>query len=297
MHSGVLETYRFAVQSTRQYLSKSYLHRRWKGKMTGNQIKNILGSVYVFKSQYEDFLKSNKIEGKKFVSDSKYALIKFFDVWGLERNGSTKEQKLAAIKFLQKNFNELENLSEKELESRYTEFKPSKINSKSNPVIHKSIATFDIKSILDLVNENKIEEAYNKLICLNGIGHKIASFFLRDASYFFAKQSTVELYYYAYFFPVDIWIRGFIDALDIENLDNTEILYPKNIDKNDFARINKFCIKCNQFGFDIRTMNFCIWHFCAKYVGNKERLKKLVESGAGAIKEEINLMNNALEID
>lgn len=66
------------------------------------------------------------LTGKNLKAIKKYATIKFFDYWGLERQGASKEQRIATIKFLNNNFNDLQKFSEQDSEKNIKNFKKKK---------------------------------------------------------------------------------------------------------------------------------------------------------------------------
>lgn len=126
-----------------------------------------------------------------------------------------------------------------------------------NPVLSESIKNFDISSILSKVNENKIKDAYSDVITLKGVGHKIASLFLRDISYHYFPNQIPNLQDTVYLFPVDIWVRNFIESLKLDNQD-TELKKPKDMDKGNFELSQNFCSESLNSRFDPRTMNMGI---------------------------------------
>lgn len=96
--------------------------------MENEKLNEILSFMKdVSKSYLDDYL-DKKLDWEKFENDKKYAKIKFFDFWGLERSGISKTQRLATIKFLNKNYNGLDKINLKE---KYLEFH-SKKNKRKN---------------------------------------------------------------------------------------------------------------------------------------------------------------------
>ncbi len=260
-----------------------------KNIMENEKLKEILSFMKDVSKFYLDDYLDKKLDWEKFENDKKYAKIKFFDFWGLERSGIPKNQRLATIKFLNKNYNELKNINLKE---KYREFHHDKINEKMNPMLDESIRDFDISKILsekeNLKGEN-LKDAYNKIIELRGIKHKIASFFLRDVSYRYSKENP-DLQDSVYLFPVDIWVRDFIGALDLPVI-NEDIKKPKGMNnKKDFELSLAFCKICLDSGFDPREMNMGIWYFCANVAGEVKRLETLINQGAEAMRSELDLI-------
>ncbi len=258
--------------------------------MESKKLKEILSLMSVIAQSYLDFL-NERVDWEKFETDKKYATVKFFDFWGLERSGISKTQRLATVKFLNKNYNELENINLKE---KYLEFHSKKINEKMNPMLDENIRNFDISEIVskkeNLKSEN-LKDAYNNIIELRGIKHKIASFFLRDVSYRYSKEKP-DLQDSVYLFPVDIWVRDFINGLNLKNIKGktNKIERPEGIGKKDFELSQAFCKTCLDSGFDPREMNMGIWHFCANVAGEPNRLKTLINQGAEAMRSELDLI-------
>lgn len=161
-----------------------------------------------------------------------------------------------------------------------------------NPMLDESIRDFDISEIVsekENLKGEKLEGAYNKIIGLRGIKHKIASFFLRDVSYKYSKENP-DLQDSVYLFPVDIWVRDFIGALDLP-VTNEDIKKPKGMNnEDDFELSLTFCKTCLDSGFDPREMNMGIWYFGANVAGEPNRLKTLVSQGAEAMSSELDLI-------
>lgn len=265
-------------------------------------LKNTYGILKYIENLSSDYEKLfNDFDRERFLKDKNYSLVQFYYRWGLERYGNTKKIKLADIKFLSKYAEKFQDDSfKKDFVNRYKEMAGNdKLNEPRNPFIFDmdknmdtSPLSFDPRKIVQLIKENKVEEAFN-LIKLKGLGHKIKSFFLRDMSLFYSydnlSKSQEEL---LYLFPIDIWIKEFLLCLKMGKLAK----YPKamkydTLSPEDTKLGFDFLDYCVGKGLDTRKINAGIWFYCAMVVGSKERLRSLLmNDDVECIKNEYDLM-------
>src|SRR5258708_38842656 len=76
-------------------------------------------------------------------------------------------------------------------------------------------AELDLPAIIAQAEEGNLAEAFHS-IQLRGVGHKIASFFLRDVITLTQSESKVTgVEKYLYCQPIDIWVGYVVDTLDL----------------------------------------------------------------------------------
>ncbi len=246
-------------------------------------------------SEYFELL--SDFDKERFLNDKNYAIVQFFNNWGLERSGNTKMIKIADIKFLSRYLDEFEEDDfKKSFIKNYKKIAMTKkVNKKVNPVMDKAILNFDPQKTVQLVKDNKIKDAFNS-IQLKGIGHKIKSFFLRDMTLFYSNNTNFTIEELLYLFPIDIWIKEFLQCLKIKDMEN----YPKenqydNLSKADRELGFNFINYCRMNNLDVRKLDAGIWFYCARVVGSKERLKYLLnQDSVDALDEEYKLINKYL---
>lgn len=254
--------------------------------------KDILDAIRPLYKKYEQSLAS-QADWQRFRKEKKYGAIQFFKWYGLERSGASKEQHITVVKFLNKYFECLNSMSEKEIRKNLKEFQDENLNENNNPLFSTEIANLDIPFIIKYVENKHFQQAYESLIGQRGVGHKIASLFLRDVSLKLTSLKLTELSLQdtLYLFPVDVWVYEFMKAFDLKSTSTVNVLRPKNFDKEKFELSQKFCIECLNHGYDPRIINVCIWKFGAHYAGNIKRLEKVIKEGSNAINEEIKLID------
>ncbi len=256
------------AQSSNAQIFTDYF--RWFEKIGSKYIGNILSIV--------DFEKMKK--------DNDYAKQIFLFYWAYERQGAPGGYKIAAIKSI----SSCKNVALKKEFYKYYKGKP---NISNNPILDKRFLELDIKKIIKCVNNCEFEKAFDALK-LNGLGHKIRSFFLRDIA-FLAKidEKSLVLKDYLYLCPVDIWIRLTIDTMNIE--DNETNINKSNYhfsSTKDFNIAIRLIFTCLQNKVSPILVNMGIWYFCSRCIGNSERLIELIQNNnIKVLENELLLMN------
>jgi hypothetical protein len=105
--------------------------------------------------------------------DRDYGVKHFLFRWAFERAGAPRAFRVAAIKA----FSSV-GQDRSEVSHLFARFCTGKTNPKVNPVLDPRIAELDVPSIVRDVERGAIE-AFGRL-ALNGLGHKLRAFFLRD---------------------------------------------------------------------------------------------------------------------
>ena len=213
------------------------------------------------------------IDINKMQNDKDYAIKMFFYYWAFERKDAPNGYKISAIKALTSDSNE--NLTEK-----FEKYFKGKRNKKNNPFYSNNIDNIDIcKTILEIKNLN-FDEAF-KSIKLNGLGHKIRSFFIRDIVCLLKLEALndFETQQYLFMIPIDIWVRYTIDFLSFNEPYITDI-YRKDygISKNDFLTSIKLITECKKYKVSPLKVNMGIWYYCSNIIADKERLKEIIET-------------------
>lgn len=255
-----------------------------------NNTLEILRYMESLSSNYLELL--SKFDKNRFLNDKNYSIIQFFDKWGLERSGNTKMIKIADIKFLSLY---LDDFNKEDFKTtflkKYKEIAGTeKLNKKVNPLMDERILNFNPQTTVQLVKNNKIKDAFNS-IQLNGIGHKIKSFFLRDMTLLYLDKTDFNIDELLYLFPIDVWIQEFLINLNIKKMDKypTEKSYD-NLSKADRELGFDFLNYCLQNNLDIRKLDAGIWFYCARVVGTKERLKYLLS------KDSVEILKNEYQL-
>lgn len=238
---------------------------------------------------YVEILKK-RIDSNKFESDLKYAKWMFIYHWALERQGSPYGYKITALKSL---YNESFKSQFKELYGIANNIPDdiSGLNVKINPFLNKHsdiiecncIYCLNILDIIDEIKNGNIEGAYQK-ININGLGSKIKRFFIRDLIYLYNPDIELKINDYEFLMPIDSWLYAF--RLNLNAEDNRRYyLMPYSKDKNKIYSLNdkksdesaKFLMeKCLKFSVSPIKLNMGVWAYCARVIGSKQRLERLI---------------------
>lgn len=107
---------------------------------------------------------------------------------------------------------------------------------------------------IENINDNKIEDSYNKLKKIKFIGTKIASFYLRNLVFIY-KIRNISKDDLIYFLPIDTWIKKVSIKAGI--IKNDKI----NLTKKNINYIRKETVKkCNQASVNPLLFNLGCWY-------------------------------------
>ena len=128
-----------------------------------------------------------------------------------------------------------------------------------------------LKEILWIIDGNKweVKEAYKKIREINGIGQKIASFYLRDLKEYHAlKGEEVEIKKEDrwYLQPIDIWVRRIINESEQDKRINDKKIAEKIVNISLDNKLNP------------ERVNMGMWFFGANIIGNRYKFYLLYKN-------------------
>lgn len=217
------------------------------------------------------------------IYNSDYMNKMFFYYWAFERAGAPQGFKIAAVKTI-----EHIKKSKRTPSDIFKMYFNGKLNIKNNPLLDKNIRKFDI---IPVINEIKIGNLYNafNMINLNGINHKIKSFFIRDIFYLIGDENLLnnDVENSLYAFPIDIWVRETLNRIiKINSSISIKRKNYGNINKSDFELAFSTISKCHEEGISSLKLNMGIWYYASTFVADLKRLDYLIKSGKKAIIDE-----------
>ena len=154
-------------------------------------------------------------------------------------------------------------------------------NEKRNPLYRgskKSIMKFisdknrkSLKEILWIIDDNEwdVKEAYNKITEINGIGQKIASFYLRDLKEYRAlkgEEVKIKREDRWYLQPIDIWVRRIINESEQDKGISDKEIAEKIVDISLNNELNP------------ERVNMGMWFFSANIIGNRYKFYLLYKN-------------------
>lgn len=235
------------------------------------------------------------VDVRRMMEDKTYAQVMFYKKWAFERFGAPKRFKVIAMKCaLSRSWPVL---------SKYLK-NDRRLNKKNNPLFEegsdKSGYVFrknapDISKIVRKINSKRpesLKEAFSDL-SMPGVSHKIKTFFLRDV-FFLLNRKPTSIEQGLYLFPVDIWIKKFLENIDLPDSDINQ-----KIKKRDYQGIQElglarkavdFCLK---EGISSLRLNMGIWKYCSECIQSEEYLRKLLKAKKiSSVRKEFVLLKN-----
>jgi len=197
-------------------------------------------------NRYVENILLPRVQINKMKQGKDYATKMFFHYWAFERQGAPGGYKIAAIKAISSG-------TKKSLSAEFKKYYHGKLNEKNNPILDDRIKKLDLQRTIKLVAKKNFNDAFTQ-IKLNGLGHKIRSFFLRDIVYLLniEKDGQLSTRDYLYMTPIDIWVRLVIQLLKIKLISTNELKRTHfELSKSDFETALKLitvCKKVNQSG-------------------------------------------------
>lgn len=230
---------------------------------------------------------------EKLRSDRYYGLRAFFFAWAFERAGAPRGFRIAAVKAV----SDLE-AGKGDLAESFSRLFKGKCNSRNNPALDERAMDLDVPSIVALVEEGRVQEAFLK-ITLNGIGHKIRALFLRDlvtitgSERQMVKMGGDDCYLYCQ--PVDVWVRAVAGALGAYG-GSAPKAGKLGLSAADRTAAWGLILLAKQASVSPLRVNQGIWHFCANAVGDTERLSTVLKDPniTKALDTEFRLMSGFL---
>lgn len=247
---------------------------------------SILKTLSSFSGYY---IKNNlsKIDPVRFQRNENYAQKMFFHYWAFERANAPRGFRVAAVKVVEA----LRSPYRAKLNSILKEYFHGKDNKKNNPLLDERLKEFNVKKIVSKIKDGEIEGAFNEL-ALNGINHKIRSFFIRDCLFILDKEdianNNIEKCLFA--FPIDIWVEKTLECL----FDKYPSMRHKEISRKKYGNLGlkKFNLaataikQCYKEKLSPLRLNMGIWYYCANFVADEQRLKYLLKDGDKAVRDE-----------
>ena len=173
-----------------------------------------------------------------------------------------------------------------------------KPNKRNNQILDERISNLNIAEIVCKIEQKKFEEAFNDL-GLNGIGHKIRAFFIRDIVYLLKLEENSKIKFDDYLFmnPIDVWVRLTVEYLNLNFPVNITLNPNKyHIEKKDFDTALILTNTCMEFNLSPLLTNMGIWYYASHFIADSNRLKLLLESkSVEKLENEMKLMKGFSE--
>ncbi|MCL4511900.1 MAG: hypothetical protein M1470_12635 [Bacteroidetes bacterium] len=149
--------------------------------------------------------------------------------------------------------------------------------------------TFDVSGAIQNVDQGRLKDTFDKL-ALNGVNHKIRSFFIRDIIYLLGKEDMVRdnCSNALFAFPVDTWVRTVLSTINFNRrltCDARRADYG-TIQKDDFKLASAAIQACYDQQVSPIKLNMGIWYFSSQCVGDMRRLKRVLRNGDDAVIQE-----------
>lgn len=141
--------------------------------------------------------------------------------------------------------------------------------------------------------EGKVKEAWEELKKIQGVGDKIASFFLRDVAVVFEKEielNNIESKERKYLQPIDIWVKrccNYLYKLESKAFNDTV----KILDYQHY--VVECCMDNRMYIINPEKVNMGMWLFSSQIVGNHYKLSKIFEESEES--EIVKRMENAIK--
>jgi hypothetical protein len=212
--------------------------------------------------------------------DPAYGLKIFVAGYAYERSGAPRSYKTAAIKAVTAAGPHLE-----QIPAHYATFHPSPTNASNNPALDPRLGDLNVPGLVALVEQGALAEAYRRVIRLQGIGAKIAAFFVRDLVTLTSAEGAVDgLAGYVYAQPIDVWVRLTARALDLP-LPLACPPCPCGLGRDDYAIAVSLSYAALEAGACPLRLNQGMWYICAHVIGDPQRLAVLLAARDVAVLE------------
>ncbi|MDW8113954.1 MAG: hypothetical protein RMJ34_03335 [candidate division WOR-3 bacterium] len=215
--------------------------------------------------------------------------LKFFLTYAYGgRQGVPKWFLLIAIHCIEDVYEQNDELAEleEEIQTRFLEYHGS-ANPSRNPLFSTSsrssaISAFNFNDIWNHLQNGEVSTAYNSLIGINGIGPKIAAYFLRDVVDFFgidiSNWKEENFYNFYYLQPIDIWIKTVAHELSLQ-VSDSEI--PSNMEAGERDHrpyIVGICNTCLSNNINPLRFNQGSWFFASMICGTPSVLTHILHN-------------------
>lgn len=227
-------------------------------------------------------------------TDPNYGKKMFLYSWAYERQGAPIGYKIAAIKTLETAKNEA-------YPEEFYKYYRGKENKTHNPILDKRISKLNILDVINKIEHGNFEEAFNDLK-LNGIGHKIRAFFIRDIVYLLEKESlleksTIKFSDYLFMNPIDIWVRLSVEYLELKVPENISVKKNTYNMGKDFDIALALTNGCLEYEASPLLTNMGMWYYASQFVADKGRLEELLKNkSVDLLEKEMVLLKGFSEI-
>lgn len=231
----------------------------------------------------------SRVSSDRLANDPYYATRVFFHYWAFERAGAPKAFRVAAVKTIAEiNRNGLHQHSHAQV---FRQFLSGNVNRMNNPFLDPCLNDFDVTQVIEQVREGNLSHAFD-MLALNGINHKIRSFFIRDIIQSFDEEGVIQgnCSNAIFAFPIDTWVRVVLSTRSVQfnrqlNCDAQRRDYG-GLQSKDFKLASAAILAC----FDQRVspikLNMGIWYFASQCVGDGTRLRQVLTNGDQAVVQE-----------
>ena len=243
----------------------------------------IIGIFHWLASFGEQFAQKSllsKVDSIRLLNDKIYASEEFIRSYAYARANAPLSYRINALKALKKKgqSSTTDTLS-------FYKMRVEKINENANPFCDPRFNQKNFCSIIKLIKEGKLYDAFNELD-LKGLGSKIRTLFIRDMVFLYNSESNLSNEQLIFTQPIDIWIKLFIDEIEWK----TPICDKKNINYslvakkctnrwNDIERGMKIIEICKIAKVSPVLVNQAIWLFSSRVVADTKHLKVIINSG------------------
>jgi endonuclease III len=129
-----------------------------------------------------------------------------------------------------------------------------------------------LKWIKMMLEEGYLEEVFNQLVKVRGIGPKIASFYLRDITYAFELEKVIDKKNARYIQPIDVWTR------------RAAKVWANNQKKSDKGYAEIIIQKCEEVGASYVLVNTGLWFLGSQICKLETLFNKILIDGIKELK-------------
>lgn len=227
----------------------------------------------------------------KLKQDRVYANKMFFFYWAFERQGAPVGYKIAAIKTL-------ETVNNDNYSLEFFKYYKGKVNKNNNPILDENLKYLDITKVVNKIEKMEFSQAFSDLK-LNGIGHKIRAFFIRDIVHLLEleKKGKIEFDDYLFMNPIDIWVKLTVEYLNISKPYNYKNKPIYNLSRDNFNIAVTLTNSCFESNVSPLLTNMGMWYYASHFIADSKRLKEiLVNQSVEQLESEMSLLTGFRDI-
>ena len=231
-----------------------------------------LGERYI-----EKYLSPENIDRARLLTDECYGLQQFLYRWAYERSGAPRGFRIAAVKAVAHSWPNTDSIP-----ASFLHFYHGPPNRRLNPALDPRLAALRVPAVVQQVHDSNVRQAFIS-ISVNGVAHKIKSFFIRDLiSLYGVDVSGFSAEDHLYCQPIDIWIRETVGNLTLPQVD---VAAPKSVERllalspADLDAATRLIAASLDAGVSPLKVNQGIWYFCSNAIGDRVRLGEVLAAG------------------